>query len=422
MEKHVDIAIIGAGAAGLGTAVAAYDHGVKDILILERKANLGGILNQCIHAGFGLNEYKEELTGPEFLTRLANEVKRRGIEYRTEAFVTSLTPDKVLTYLSPKEGFVKVYAKAVVMAAGSLERTAGAIAVPGDRPKGVMPAGEAQLALNEMGYMVGKKVFILGSGDIGLIMARRLSLEGAKVLAVAEIMPYSNGLLRNKIQCLDDFGIPLLLSHTVGRVIGRERLEAVEIVEVDDKLQPIAGTGKIYECDALILSVGLIPNNGLLNNIGIKQGRAKGSEVDDSLETSVPGIFTAGNVLHIHDLADFALDEGRQAGLSAARFVLGETQNEKCLLDVNVGDGISYVLPEHVDLNGPNEILKLKFRARKPHKQCSVEIKQGDKLLKKIVKLALLPSELEIISIPKKLLENNQQPIVVSVVDKEVDP
>ncbi|MCR5514286.1 MAG: NAD(P)/FAD-dependent oxidoreductase, partial [Bacilli bacterium] len=264
MENR-DLVIIGGGSAGMAAAIGAYNEGIKDILILEKGEFLGGILNQCIHNGFGLTEFKEELTGPEFASRFIEQVKEKGIEFKLHSFVTDISKDKVITYTSKEEGVVLVKAKAIVMAAGCYERNAGAIGIPGDRPAGVLTAGQAQLFLNEYGYMTGKKVFILGSGDIGLIMARRLTLEGAKVLGVAEICAWSNGLNRNMVQCLEDYGIPLYLSHTVSKVIGKGRLEKIVLSKVDEKMQPIPGTEKEFEVDTLILSIGLLPNNDLLN-------------------------------------------------------------------------------------------------------------------------------------------------------------
>ena len=278
-----DLLIIGGGSAGMAAAIGAYEKGIRDILVLEKEPFLGGILNQCIHNGFGLSEFKEELSGPEFAARFIEQVKERGIEFKLNAFVTKMTKDKVVTY-STREGSFQVQAKATIMATGCYERTAGAISLPGDRPAGVMTAGQAQLYLNEYGYLVGKRVFILGSGDIGLIMARRLTLEGAKVLGVAELCAWSNGLNRNIVQCLEDYDIPLYLSHTVTMVKGKSRLEKVVISKVDENNSPIPGTEKEFECDTLILSVGLLPNNWLLNTINVPQSATKGSLVNEKLE------------------------------------------------------------------------------------------------------------------------------------------
>ena len=414
--KHVDLVIVGGGSAGMAAAVSAYDAGVQDILLLERSPYLGGILNQCIHNGFGLHEFKEELTGPEFLTRFVHQVEERHIHYETKASVLSIKKSKIVTYVSPKGSF-EVQAKAIVVATGCYERSAGAISMPGERPAGVITAGQAQLYLNQYGYLVGKRVFILGSGDIGLIMARRMTLEGAKVLGVAELMPYSNGLNRNIQQCLKDFDIPLYLSHTVTNVIGKGKLEAIEISQVDEKKNPIPGTEKRFEVDTLMLSIGLIPNCALLDKAGAKIGPARGAEVDDALMTSIPGIFTCGNVLHVHDLVDYVVEEGKVAGKNAAAYILG-TLEEGAKVPTKAGNGIGYVVPGSVALGEEGDV-SLKFRCRAPSKNVYLFVKQGEKAIKKLYKLAMIPSEMEIIKIPRKALENSQEPLEVSLVAKE---
>ena len=414
--KHVDLVIVGGGSAGMAAAVSAYDAGVQDILLLERSPYLGGILNQCIHNGFGLHEFKEELTGPEFLTRFVHQVEERHIHYETKASVLSIKKSKIVTYVSPKGSF-EVQAKAIVVATGCYERSAGAISMPGERPAGVITAGQAQLYLNQYGYLVGKRVFILGSGDIGLIMARRMTLEGAKVLGVAELMPYSNGLNRNIQQCLKDFDIPLYLSHTVTNVIGKGKLEAIEISQVDEKKNPIPGTEKRFEVDTLMLSIGLIPNCALLDKAGAKIGPARGAEVDDALMTSIPGIFTCGNVLHVHDLVDYVVEEGKVAGKNAAAYILG-TLEEGTKVPTKAGNGIGYVVPGSVALGEEGDV-SLKFRCRAPSKNVYLIVKQGEKVIKKLYKLAMIPSEMEIIKIPRKALENSQEPLEVSLVAKE---
>ena len=414
--KHVDLVIVGGGSAGMAAAVSAYDAGVQDILLLERSPYLGGILNQCIHNGFGLHEFKEELTGPEFLTRFVHQVEKRRIHYETKASVLSIKKSKIVTYVSPKGSF-EVQAKAIVVATGCYERSAGAISMPGERPAGVITAGQAQLYLNQYGYLVGKRVFILGSGDIGLIMARRMTLEGAKVLGVAELMPYSNGLNRNIQQCLKDFDIPLYLSHTVTNVIGKGKLEAIEISQVDEKKNPIPGTEKRFEVDTLMLSIGLIPNCALLDKAGAKIGPARGAEVDDALMTSIPGIFTCGNVLHVHDLVDYVVEEGKVAGKNAAAYILG-TLEEGAKVPTKAGNGIGYVVPGSVALGEEGDV-SLKFRCRAPSKNVYLIVKQGEKVIKKLYKLAMIPSEMEIIKIPRKALENSQEPLEVSLVAKE---
>ena len=414
--KHVDLVIVGGGSAGMAAAVSAYDAGVQDILLLERSPYLGGILNQCIHNGFGLHEFKEELTGPEFLTRFVHQVEERHIHYETKASVLSIKKSKIVTYVSPKGSF-EVQAKAIVVATGCYERSAGAISMPGERPAGVITAGQAQLYLNQYGYLVGKRVFILGSGDIGLIMARRMTLEGAKVLGVAELMPYSNGLNRNIQQCLKDFDIPLYLSHTVTNVIGKGKLEAIEISQVDEKKNPIPGTEKRFEVDTLMLSIGLIPNCALLDKAGAKIGPARGAEVDDALMTSIPGIFTCGNVLHVHDLVDYVVEEGKVAGKNAAAYILG-TLEEGAKVPTKAGNGIGYVVPGSVAIGEEGDV-SLKFRCRAPSKNVYLIVKQGEKIIKKLYKLAMIPSEMEIIKIPRKALENSKEPLEVSLVAKE---
>ena len=409
--------IIGGGSAGMAAAIAAYDQGVRDILILERGPFLGGILNQCIHNGFGLTYFKEELTGPEFLTRFVREVEKRNIEYRLNCNVTAISKDKVVSFIS-QEGAKQLKCEAIIMAAGCYERNAGAIGIPGERPSGVITAGQAQLYLNEYGYLVGKKVFILGSGDIGLIMARRMTLEGAKVLGVAEIMPYSNGLNRNIQQCLIDFDIPLYLSHTVSNIIGKSHLEAIELSEVDEKLQVIPGTARRIECDTLLLSIGLIPNNDLLDYAGAKKSSTRGSAVNEHMETSIPGVFSCGNVLHVHDLVDYVVAEGKVAGEGAAKYLRGELPPHEKPLLTKAGDGVGYVVPSSIDLANAESKVELKFRVRKPRKDVYVEYRLGDKLLKRTLKPAIIPSEMEIVSLDESLLEGEGE-LTVSLVDKE---
>ena len=418
--ENKDLVIIGGGSAGMAAAIGAYNEGIKDILILEKGEFLGGILNQCIHNGFGLTEFKEELTGPEFASRFIEQVKEKGIEFKLHSFVTDISKDKVITYTSKDEGVVNVEAKAIVMAAGCYERNAGAIGIPGDRPAGVLTAGQAQLFLNEYGYMTGKKVFILGSGDIGLIMARRLTLEGAKVLGVAEICAWSNGLNRNMVQCLEDYGIPLYLSHTVSKVIGKGRLEKIVLSKVDEKMQPIPGTEKEFEVDTLILSIGLLPNNDLLNHLGIPTSRSRGSLVNDKLETCVPGIFSCGNVLHVHDLVDNVVEEAREAGKNAAIYLKGEEKKATSEIEVIAGDGIGYVVPGKVAVDESLENITFKFRVRKPSKNVYIQYEQNGNVIKKVLKTAIIPSEMEIQKLPRKSLVDESSPITIKMVAKEM--
>lgn len=414
-----DLVVIGGGSAGMAAALAAYDKGIRDILILERNEFLGGILNQCIHNGFGLSLFKEELTGPEFAARFIAQVKEKGIEYKLNTYVTNLSKDKVITYSNSLEGNQQIQAKAVVMAAGCYERNAGAIGIQGDRPAGILTAGQAQLFLNEYGYMVGKRVFILGSGDIGLIMARRLTLEGAKVLGVAELCAWSNGLNRNMVQCLYDYDIPLYLSHTVSKVIGKSRLERVVISEVDERKQPIPGTEKEFDCDTLILSIGLIPNNDLLKDAGAAVGSSRGALVNENYETTIDGVFSCGNVLHVHDLVDNVAIEAKSAGEAAAKYIQGSLVNEEDKIIVKAGPGIGYAVPGVLNLSNPPDQVEFKFRVRQPSKNVYIIYKINGEIIKKTFKQAIIPSEMEIGKITSNLLKNHQGTLEISLVNKE---
>ena len=417
--KTIDLVVIGSGAAGMAAAIEAKKNGIDDILILEKDEKLGGILNQCIHNGFGLTEFKEELTGPEYLQRFVEVVKELKIPYKLNAQVIDLSKDKVVTYSSKEDGLVKLQAKAIVMATGCYERNAGAIMLPGDRCSGVITAGTAQRYLNINGLMVGKRVVILGSGDIGLIMARRLTLEGAKVLCVSELMPYSAGLNRNIQQCLIDFDIPLYLSRTVSKVVsGKDgRLEKVILSAVDENLQIIPGTEMEFECDALILSVGLIPYISLLNYIDCPTSSTKGAIVNQYMETEIDGIFTAGNCLHVHDVVDFVSDEARLAGRSAALYLQGKIDNNEHKIALKPGNGLSYVLPQFALENSIEDIV-IKFRVRKPVQDQIVWIKSGENVLMKVIKPVLIPSEMVMIKLSKEKLIGIKEDIVVSLEDR----
>lgn len=394
--KKIELAIIGGGSAGLAAAISAYDEGIKDIIVFEKEEKLGGILNQCIHNGFGLHTFKEELTGPEYAYRFIKEFNKRNIKAKVETLVLSITKSHVITYANGEDGVSQVEAKAVIFAAGCNERTRGQILIPGDRPKGVFTAGLAQKYLNIDGYLVGKNVYILGSGDIGLIMARRMSLEGAHVIGVSELMPYSNGLNRNIVQCLNDFNIPLKLHNTVTKIIGKEKLEAIEICDVDDNLKPIKGKEEIIKCDCLLLSVGLYPFNTLLMQAGAEVNpKTKGAKVDQNLETSLPGTFSCGNVLHVHDLVDFVSEEGTRAGKNAALYI--KNPNREILKKINVTplNNLGYVLPNEIKVDKDLKEVTFAFRVRKPIKKGTILIKDGDKVLKRVVKPILIPSEME---------------------------
>lgn len=404
--NNYDLVVIGGGSAGLAAACAAYENGIKSIIVLEKEPILGGILQQCIHNGFGLQRYKKELTGPEYADRVIKEFNELGIEYKVNTMVLDIDKDLVITFSNSIDGYTKIKAKAIIASTGCSERTRGNIATPGDRPSGVMSAGTAQKYLNIDGYMVGKKVFILGSGDIGLIMARRMTLEGAKVLGVAEIMPYSNGLNRNIVQCLNDYNIPLYLSHTVKEIIGNKRLEKIVICKVDDKFNYIEGTDMEFECDTLLLSVGLIPSNPLLEKLGVKMHpRTKGPIVNECYQTSNPAIFACGNSLHVHDVVDNVSNEGSKAGFYAAKFLKGELDNSESI-NVLTKSGVGYVLPSTID---PKNIEKISlfFRCQAPHKNCVINVIQDDTIIKSFKRPYMVPSEMENISFDVSLLKSN---------------
>lgn len=375
--KNYEIVIIGGGPAGLAAAISAKEAGIRDILILERDRELGGILNQCIHNGFGLHTFKEVLTGPEYAGRFIRRVTDLGIEYKLNTMVLELGKDRTVTAMNSRDGLFTLKAGAVILAMGCRERSRGALNIPGYRPAGIYSAGTAQRLVNIEGYLPGREVVILGSGDIGLIMARRMTLEGAKVKVVAELMPYSGGLKRNIVQCLDDFGIPLKLSHTVVDIKGKKRLEGVTLAEVDSFGKPIPGTEEEYSCDTLLLSVGLIPENELSRECGVEINPiTSGPTVNESLETSIPGIFACGNVLHVHDLVDFVSEEAAAAGRHAAAFVRGVGEekehpfNKSQTVEIKPGKGIRYTVPSTIDLSRMEEKLTLRFRVGNVYKNC----------------------------------------------------
>ena len=402
--RTIDLLIIGGGSAGMAAAIQAKKEGIDDILIVEKDDHLGGILNQCIHNGFGLTEFKEELTGPEYLSRFVQQVEELKIPYLLNSMVIDMTKDKIVTISIKGKGVEILKARSIIMATGCYERGAGAIQIPGDRCAGIITAGTAQKYLNIHGYLCGKRIVILGSGDIGLIMARRLTLEGAKVICVSEIMPYSNGLNRNIAQCLNDYDIPLYLSRSVSKVIGKDRLEKVVLSAVDDKMQFIPGTEMEIECDTLILSVGLIPYISLLDYIDCPTSSTKGAMVNEHMETKIEGIFSCGNCLHVHDVVDFVTDEGRLAGHGAAQYLKGlAPKGEE--IKVLPKDGISYVVPQTINsLN--NEDVTFKFRVRKPVKDVYLIIENNGQQIAKIMKPVLIPSEMVMVKLSKDKLSN----------------
>ena len=400
--KNYDLVIIGGGPAGLAAAISAKENGINDILILERDKELGGILNQCIHNGFGLHTFNEELTGPEYASRFIDKVVEMGIEYKLNTMVMDISEDKTVTAMNREDGMFTINAKAVILAMGCRERPRGALNIPGYRPAGIYSAGTAQRLVNIEGYMPGRKVVILGSGDIGLIMARRMTLEGAEVKVVAEIMPYSGGLKRNIVQCLDDFNIPLKLSHTVVDIEGKDRVSAVTIAEVDEHMKPIPGTEERYECDTLLLSVGLLPENELSRKSNVELSPIhRGPVVNDSLETSVDGIFACGNVLHVHDLVDFVSQEAAQAGKSAANYIKKGSTKGSRILPINAIDGVRYTVPEFIRPDNMEDTVTVRFRVGGVYKKCAIATYFGDKLISKRKRPIMAPGEMEQVVIKK---------------------
>ena len=415
-ENLYDVIVVGGGPAGLAAALKAREEGAQRVLILERDKELGGILNQCIHNGFGLHYFKEELTGPEYAGRFIEQLQGSGIEVSADTMVLEITQGRQVHAVSKAGGYRVYEAGAIVLAMGGRERTRGAIGIPGTRPAGVFTAGTAQRYVNMEGYMVGRRVLILGSGDIGLIMARRMTLEGAKVLACVEVMPYSGGLNRNIVQCLHDYDIPLYLSHTIVDIQGKDRVEKAVVAQVDENRRPIPGTEMEFECDTILLSVGLIPENELTRTAGIQMdGRTSGAVVYENMETSAPGIFACGNVVHVHDLVDYVTAESQRAGAAAARFALGQKNGDEALELVN-GEGVSYTVPQRVRLSGVEKAVEVFFRVRRVYEgDLKIVAESGGEPLAAYKREHLAPGEMEHIALPKVLLQRAKGPVTISI-------
>jgi NADPH-dependent 2,4-dienoyl-CoA reductase/sulfur reductase-like enzyme len=405
--KQYDVVVIGAGPAGLAAACEAHRNGAEKILIVERDREPGGILNQCIHNGFGLHYFKEELTGPEYAGRFVDLLKQTDAELMLDTMVLQIDGDRKITMINPRDGLFTVQTGAVVLAMGCRERTRGAISIPGTRPAGIFTAGAAQRYVNIEGYMVGKKILILGSGDIGLIMARRMTLEGAKVVACVELMPYSNGLNRNIVQCLNDYNIPLYLSHTITEIRGKRRVEGAVVSEVDGHGKPIPGTERLFDCDTILLSVGLIPENELSHGAGIAlDPRTKGPVVYENMETSLPGVFASGNVVHVHDLVDFVTAESQRAGAAAADYCLhGGAPAGEPTVEIQNGENVGYTVPQHVRPGRIEKYVEVFFRVKRTFGDSVIEVSNGETVLGSFRRAHMAPGEMEHIVVPKKFLQ-----------------
>ena len=420
-EVEYDVAVIGGGPAGLAAAVKADQEGCT-VVILERDNELGGILQQCIHNGFGLKHFKEELTGPEYAQRFIDMIEKTEVEIMLKSMVINLTSDRILTVINSKKGLFHVKAKTVILAMGCRERTRGAINIPGTRPAGVFPAGQAQRFINMEGYIPGHRVLILGSGDIGMIMARRCVLEGMKVLAVAEVLPYPSGLKRNQVQCLDDYGIPLYLRHTIIDIRGKERVEGATIAQIDEKWRPIPGTEKHFDCDTILFSVGLIPENELSASAGCSIAKNGGPNVNEYLQTDIPGIFACGNVLQVHDLVDWVTEEAERTGKNAALYAKGELKipspQDSSHIEIKPGRNVGYTVPERIDDLFSEKVIKFSYRVKNPRSNIRTEILSKGKVVYTRRHKFVLPSEM--INIKAKLKpENIGKEIIINVIEKE---
>lgn len=401
-----DLIVVGGGPAGLAAAYSAYQNGLRKILLIERDKELGGILNQCIHNGFGLHFFKEELTGPEYAGNFIKMLQTTGIEVLLDSMVLEITSNKQVHIVSKQTGYKVLEAQAIILAMGCRERTRGAIAIPGTRAAGVFTAGTAQRYVNMEGYMVGKRVLILGSGDIGLIMARRMTLEGAKVLACVELMPYSGGLMRNIVQCLQDYDIPLYLSHTIVDIQGRERVEKAVIAKVDENRCPIPGTEIEFDCDTILLSVGLIPENELSKGADIAlDSRTNGAFVDENMQTSVPGIFACGNVVHVHDLVDFVTMESMRAGAAAAKFVQNTSAVQSEYIEVKTAAAVTYTVPQKIHKAAEQKLVDVFFRVNKVLGKSKIKVTHEGSVIAQFPREHMAPGEMESIKIPKVILD-----------------